>query len=189
MKTIVKILAVVALLCAMAAMPAHAGINAATDTYTTAYGGGISGYAGLRNLQDATPFVAQLSYPDAAQHYTSIVWAITSTSTNSTTNIVAKSAWLLVDWDTTRWPLVSPQRHTYHFAAVTNPPTVTVAQYVTSGQVATVIATVTTNGAGLFTGYTAATVTNAAVIRAVSMPVSCLWVNTTGTTNGWQLLE
>lgn len=162
------------------------------DAYASAYNGIIETEAALIGLQDSVPGVAILACPNAEAVATNFVYTV-PTGTNvymaTGTNIVQASAYRPLSWDTTTWPIANAAGVKHRIAIVTGGPTVTFATFVSSGQVATVIATVTTNAGGLFTGYTVANVTNAAVVKATSIPVSNIWGNTDGTTNGWILIQ
>ncbi|NLF40960.1 hypothetical protein GX586_16070 [bacterium] len=212
MKTLLALLSV----CLLCALPVLA-VDAPEDDYATAYGHGADTTPGLRALWDATPAVALLAKPNADAHTTNYVWEYVGTNyVCSTTNVVQNSKYAPLSWDTTTWPWANSSGIPYGIAIITNPPTYTYATVTSSGQVNTVvatittnvlsievaIATVTTNAGGLLTGYTTmnvtnstvtayttANVTNAPVLKATTILCSNIWINQTASSNGWRLVQ
>ena len=195
-----KILGVVAVAVVMSLLIAvglFAQTTTSNDVGKAGYSGSIFGNAGLRGIQDATPAVAILSWPEPSHVTTSIVTTVTDDlkTTNSVTNVVQTSAYIPISWDSTLWPIATPSGVKYRFALITNPPL----QYVwANGTGATitnsVVAYLATNiaaaaGASPVSAFTNIDLVLPRVAAPKMMPISNLWYNTTGLTTGWKLIH
>lgn len=191
MKKIVFSITVMCALCAMAVTYPPA------DLYTKAYVHGMDTTPGARALWDACPAVAMIACPNVdatnwvnTYGYTGSVYYVT-TSTN-----YQNSAYLPISWDTTTWPWANSKGVPYGVIIVTNPPSKTVSDITRAsavGNVFTAIATITTNAGGTVTAYTTAPVTNSlagtVTTNSYTFSVSNVWVNITGTSNGWNMVQ
>lgn len=192
-----KLICALLALCAMCAMRAMAVTYPPADLYTKAYVHGMDTTPGARALWDACPAVALIACPNAdatnwvsTYAYTgSVYYAAASTNYQN-------SAYQPLSWDTTTWPWANTNGIPYGVIIITNPPTKTVLDIKRGsgvGDVKTVIATVTTNDTGGVTAYTTATVTNAlagtVTTNTYTFSLSNVWVNISGTSNGWKMVQ
>lgn len=151
-------------------------VDSASDAYTQKYQHPVGNSVGLRALQDATPAIGVIAQPDASAITTNFIISRTYTGATNyiTTNVVQNSVHIPLSWDSTLFPMYTTNGIPYGLLVMTNPPTRIIYD---------IQQTVSTTGVGVVS--TIVTTTNA----THTLPISNLWVNIDGSTNGWKLVQ
>lgn len=144
--------------------------QAPADDYAKAYRHGADNTPGLIALWNATPAVALIAAPNPLAVTTNYVWQYIGTNfVCSTTNVVQNSKMQPLSWNTTTWPWANAAGVPYGLLIITNPLTFTVRDIMRTGATDSVEIQLT-NSTTTFT-------------------FSNIWVNVTGTSNGWLLVR